>query len=125
MNIHNARKLKRPLCLTAIVVLFCVAACGEAYADEVSRTSDSSPATVTSQVSSNTVQVAEPLTLELTVTATTGSQVDFPSVGKSVGSFDVTNQTDRADVPSAGDSNQRVWTQIGRASCRERVCLAV
>jgi len=111
MNIYNVRKLRQPFWLTALVVVLCVSASREADADEVSRTTDSDSATVTSKVSSTTVQVAEPLTLELTVTAPTGSQVDFPSVGKSLGSFDVTNQTDRADVPSAIDSEKRVWTR--------------
>ncbi len=111
MKICNARKLWHPFCLTALIGLLSVAASRESDAEEVSRTSDSNQTTVTSNVSSTTVQVAEPLTLELTVTASTGSQVDFPSVGKSLGSFDVTTQTDRADVPSAGDSNQRVWTR--------------
>jgi len=107
MNFSIARRLRQ----TTFFVLLCAAASGEANADEVSRTSDSNPATVTSKVSSTTVQVAEPLTLELTVTASPGSQVDFPSVGNSLGNFDVTNQTDRADVPSRNDGNQRVWTR--------------
>ncbi|MEJ7590382.1 MAG: BatD family protein [Planctomycetaceae bacterium] len=111
MNIHNVLELKRLLCLSASVTLCCVAAAGEVNADEVRSTTDSIQATVTSNVSSSTMQVAEPLTLELTVTASVGSQVDFPSVGKSLGDFDVTDQTDRADVPSADNGNQRVWTR--------------
>ncbi len=111
MNFHDPRQLKRLFCVTALVTLYCVAAAGEVNADEVSRTADSNPTTVTSKVSSTTVQVAEPLTLELRVTAAAGSQVDFPSVGKSLGDFDVTDLTDRADVPSADNGNQRVWTR--------------
>ena len=111
MNIHNARELNRPFRLTALVVLLCAAASGEVHADVASPTSDSNPARVTSKASSTTVQVAEPLTLELTVTASVGSQVDFPSVGNSLGNFEVINQTDRADVPSAENGNQRVWTR--------------
>jgi len=72
---------------------------------------DSTVATVASKTSNTTVQVAEPFTLELIVTAPVGSKVDFPSIGKSLGNFDVTDQVDRADVPSANDVNQRIWTQ--------------
>lgn len=111
MNIFNVRKNSQLTGLSALVVLLCVAASCKADTDEVSPTSDSNQATVTSKVSNTTVQVAEPLTLELTVTASAGSQVDFPSVVKSLGDFDVTNQTDRADVPSASDGEMRVWTR--------------
>ena len=111
MNIFNARNFRQSFWPTALVMLLSVATSCESDADEVSRTSDPDSATVTSKISSTTVQVAEPLTLELTVIAPVGSYVDFPSVGKSLGSFDVTNQTDRADVPSAIDSEKRVWTR--------------
>ena len=111
MNSCIARRLRQLLWQTTFFVLLFAAASGNAEADEVSRPSDSNLATVTAEVSSTTVQVAEPLTLELTVTAPAGSRVDFPSVGNSLGNFDVTNQTDRADVPSANDGNQRVWTR--------------
>ena len=37
--------------------------------------------------------------------------MDFPAIGKSLGSFDVTDQVDRADVPSPNDVNQRIWTR--------------
>lgn len=72
---------------------------------------DSNVATVASKTSNTTVQVAEPFTLELTVTASTGSKVDFPSIGKSLGNFDVTDQVDRADVPSENETYQRIWTR--------------
>lgn len=111
MSIHKPREFRRWLCLTVLMALLFVAACGDVNADESSRTADSDLATVTSKVSGTTVQVAEPLTLELTVTALAGSRVDFPSIGKSLGNFDVTEQIDRADVPTTNDVNQRVWTR--------------
>lgn len=111
MKIHHAPGFRRRHCLTAALALLCVAVSGKVYADEASRTVDSDPATVTSNVSATTVRVAEPLTLDLTVTAAVGSKVDFPAIGKSLGNFDVTGQVDRADVPSAIDVNQRVWTR--------------
>lgn len=111
MNSHSCREFRRWLCLTALVALLCVTVCGDVTDVESSRTGDSDLATVISKVSGTTVQVAEPLTLELTVTALAGSQVVFPSIGKSLGNFDVTQQIDRADVPTAGDVNQRVWTR--------------
>ncbi len=72
---------------------------------------DSPAATVTSKTSATTVQVAEPFTLELTVTAPEGTKVDFPSIGESLGEFDVTDQLMQPDVPSANDLNERTWTQ--------------
>ena len=110
--VHKVWRMRvRTLCMAAMIALHCISATYEVHADEVSRTADSNPATVNVKVSSSTVQVAEPLTLELTVTASAGSRVDFPSVGKSLGSFDVTDQTGRSDVPSASDVNRRIWTQ--------------
>ena len=72
---------------------------------------DSNLATITASGSASTVQVAEPLTLELTVVAPVGSTVDFSSVGDSLGNFDVIDVVDRADVPAANDVNQRSWTR--------------
>ncbi len=111
MKIHHAPGFRRRHCLTAALALLCVAVAGKVYADEASRTVDSDPATVTSKVSATTVRVAESLTLDLTVTAAAGSKVDFPAISKSLGNFDVTEQVDRADVPSAIDVNRRVWTR--------------
>ena len=88
----------------AVFALLFIALTGVAKAD-------SGTAKVTSKTSSTTVQVAEPLTLEITVTAVAGSKVDFPSIGDSLGVFDVTDQLMRADVPSENDVHQRVWTE--------------
>ena len=92
-----------PKLLSVVAMLF-IALTGVAKADSIQ-------ATVTSKTSNTTVQVAEPFTLEITVDAPTGSKVDFPSIGASLGSFDVTDQVDRADVPSANETTQRTWTR--------------
>ncbi len=92
-----------PKLLSVVAMLF-IALTGVAKADSIQ-------ATVTSTTSNTTVQVAEPFSLELTVTAPAGSKVDFPSIGQSLGNFDVTDQVDRTDVPSANDVNQRIWIQ--------------
>lgn len=111
MKIPNAHKLPRLCSWAALTAILCLATSGEVNADEVRGIADTDLATVTSKVSRNAVQVAEPLTLELTVTAAVGSQVDFPSLGKTLGNFDVTDQIDRADVPTSNDRNQRIWTR--------------
>ncbi len=95
--------LPRPKNMVVVALLF-IALTGAADADLP-------VATVTTKTSHTTVQVAEPFTFELTVTAAEGSKVDFPSIGESLGEFDVTDQLMRADVPSANDVNQRTWTQ--------------
>ncbi|MCA9010344.1 MAG: DUF4381 domain-containing protein [Planctomycetaceae bacterium] len=72
---------------------------------------DSTVPTVQVNTSSTTVQVAEPFTFEINVTAPAGTTVYFPSIGELLGKFDVVDQQVRADVPSASDVNQRLWTQ--------------
>lgn len=94
-----------------LIALVCLALLGDLHADEVSGQNATHLATVTSKLPGSKVQVAEPFTLELTVTAPTGSKVDFPSIGESLGSFDVNNQFDQADVPSVNEMTQRTWTR--------------
>lgn len=67
--------------------------------------------TITSEVSTNAVQVAEPLTVEWTVVAPSGAKVTFPEIGSRLGNFDVIDTTDRFDIPQAGTSDQRSWTR--------------
>ena len=64
MKIPNAHKLPRLCSWAALTAIFCLATSGEVNADEVRGTADTDLATVTSKVSRNAVQVAEPLTLE-------------------------------------------------------------
>ena len=97
--------------LMIFIALACVMFSRTTGADEISGQKGTNPATVTSKVSSTTVRVAEPFTLEITVNAPTGSEVDFPAIGESMGRFDVTDQFDQADVPSVGEATQRTWTR--------------
>ena len=66
-------------------------------------------ATVTAKASSNSVQVAEPFTLEVIVTAEEGSKVTFPMIQEKLGEFDVHGQRDMFDVPSLDSNSQRIW----------------
>lgn len=115
MNPHMQRKLNHTrlhrIC-SQVVILLLLASCSSrrASADEGASESIENPATLTSSVSSTTVQVAEALTLELTVTASVGSQVHFPSIATSLGKFEVIDQVDRSDVPSADNASRRSWT---------------
>lgn len=65
-------------------------------------------AEVTSNASKDTVQVAEPFTLEVTVTASVGSKVTFPTIADKLGEFDVTDTQDIFDVPM---QDGRAWTR--------------
>ena len=97
--------------LIGSTLLLCVALTGGVKADDTVGKADSGLATLASKVSESTVRVAEPFTFEMTVTASVGSKVEFSAIGKSLGSFDVTDQVDRADVPSPHDARQRIWTR--------------
>lgn len=115
MNAHMERKLNyarwhRTCSQVLILMLLASFSSGRGDADEGTSRGIETPATLTSNVSSTTVQVAEALTLELIVTASVGSKVDFPSIGTSLGKFEVIDQVDRLDVPSADNPMQRTWT---------------
>jgi hypothetical protein len=63
------------------------------------------------KASTSSVQVAEPFSLELTVTAPAGSKVTFPSTGKNLDDFDVIDVQDLFDVPDAKIADARTWTR--------------
>ena len=69
----------------------------------------SNDAKVTANVSKTDVQVAEPLQLELAVTAPDGTRVAFPALGDQLGEFDVLDTQDIADIPSDATAGQRIW----------------
>ncbi len=69
------------------------------------------PATIVAKASTNSVQVAEPFTLEWTVTAPVGAKVAFPSIGKQLGEFDVVDTEDLFDIPDATAVDARTWTR--------------
>jgi len=67
--------------------------------------------TLSATVSKSSVQVAESLSLELTVTAPQGAQIALPPVGRALGEFDVIDYRDVEDLPAANDTTLRVWTR--------------
>lgn len=69
------------------------------------------PAGVVAKASTSSVQVAEPFSLELIVTAPAGSKVTFPSAGKNLDDFDVLATHDLFDVPDVEAVNARTWTR--------------
>ncbi|QDV85858.1 BatD family protein [Planctomycetes bacterium TBK1r] len=64
--------------------------------------------TVTATASTNSVQVAEPFTVDITVNAPAGAKVAFPAIADRLGEFDVRDSQDRFDVPTA---NGRTWAR--------------
>ncbi len=68
-------------------------------------------ARIVGRLSVDTTHVAEPLQLELTVTATAGCQVKFPPIGTKLGDFEVVDQIDHFDIPSSKNVDQRNWTR--------------
>jgi hypothetical protein len=113
MTAHTANSFHswtiRRLCVFAAIAGQIGAATNSACGEDVNDASVPDLPTVTTKVSSTTARVAEPLTLDLTVTAPTGSKVRFPAIGESFGDFDVIDQTDRPDVPADDQSNNRTW----------------
>lgn len=68
-------------------------------------------ASVVAESSALSVRVAEPFSLELTVTASAGSKVAFPSTAKNLDDFDVVDTHDLFDIPSATTAAERTWTR--------------
>lgn len=68
-------------------------------------------ANVTANVSKSEVHVAEPFTLEMKITAPTGSNVRLPAVGEQLGEFDVIDHRDIVDIPSDVSPGQRSWSR--------------
>ncbi len=76
----------------------------------ISQASAGQAASAIAKTSKSSVQVAEPFSLELTVTAPVGSKVTFPATGKSLDEFDVVDAHDLFDVPDAA-ADSRTWTR--------------
>ncbi len=68
-------------------------------------------ATIVASASAARVLVAEPFTLEWSVTAPTGAKVVFPTIAKQLGEFDVDESTDLFDIPDANLTDTRTWTR--------------
>jgi hypothetical protein len=93
-----------------IVFAVCLLSAVEIRADEASPAPPADIAKVDVRVSKSAVQVAEPLTFELQVTANPGTRVVFPAISKQLGDFDVIAHRDRFDIPT--DAGQRIWTRL-------------
>lgn len=65
----------------------------------------------TSDVDRSDIQIADPFHLMIEVTAPQGTQVNFPELPDSLGSFDVLDMTDRFDIPQRTDPGMRKWTR--------------
>ena len=63
---------------------------------------------VTAKTSTGSVQIAEPFTLDVTVTAPEGAKVTFPAISDKLGEFDIRGSHDAFDVPA---QDARTWTR--------------
>jgi len=86
-------------------------ATGRAQTEDVIAKSTSDLATVSASASASQVQVAEPLTVELRVTAPAGTKVSLPAIGSQLGQFDIVDQRDVLEIPSEDSPDERVWTR--------------
>ncbi len=75
-------------------------------AESIQKTSRDADVVMTVTASPSTVQVAEPLTVILKVTAPVGTKVSFPIVGEQLGEWDVIDHNDVLEIPS---QDGRVW----------------
>ena len=64
---------------------------------------------VTANAFKTEVQIAEPVQLELTVTAPSGTKVALPAIGDQLGEFNVLDTRDIVDIPSDAVAGQRIW----------------
>ena len=109
---HLIRHARDQIRAAAVLLTFlCFVHPGNAAAEELGRTTLSELAEVTVRVSSSAVQVAEPLTFEVTVTAPAGATVVLPTVTDQLGRFDVIDHHDVMDVPEAVGAGRRTWTR--------------
>ncbi|WP_153557600.1 hypothetical protein [Roseimaritima sediminicola] len=73
--------------------------------------SPAASAEVDLQVTDQPIQVAQPIWLELTVTAAAGAKINFPEPGEALGDFEVLQVRDIDDIPLAEDPQRRRWTR--------------
>ncbi len=89
-----------------LALCLCLASSTSCFAESIQKTSRDADVVLTVTASVSTVQVAEPLTLELKVTAPVGTKVSFPIVGEQLGEWDVLNHSDALEIPS---QEGRMW----------------
>ena len=73
--------------------------------------SPASDVAVSVDISTNSVQVAEPFTVETRVTAPAGTRVNFPEVPAAFGELEVLDSQDTFDIPDPHDLALRSWTR--------------
>ena len=60
--------------------------------------------------SATSIQIAEPIEINIIVTAPETSKVTLPGVGAQIGQWEVVGSSDRFDIPSS-ESDQRTWSR--------------
>lgn len=93
--------------IPALALFFAVG--GTLMVDAQSAISVDPSATVESSVDS--VRIAEPFVVTITVAAPTGAEVDFPPLGEKHGSFDILASKDIFDIP-VGQGQTRHWKRL-------------
>ncbi|MEZ6136272.1 MAG: DUF4381 family protein [Pirellulaceae bacterium] len=101
--------------------VWCAAVVAMLYSFSVVSVVDASEARVVTSISKESIQVAEPLTVQWTVTAPTGYKVVFPPITSVLGDFEVVDSVDKFEIPTA-DSNSktfslRTWTREVSVEC--------
>ena len=100
MSAHQHRILRQPRSRHRIAVGLLMAV--------VMFAGHGNAAEVTAKASTDSVQVAEPFTLEICVSAPDGAKVTFPTISDKLGEFDVRGSQDAFDVPV---QDARTWTR--------------
>ena len=95
-------------CLAVVAILFGTM---NAYAGELDAVQ------VDVKVSDASVQIAEPFTMKIMVTAPAGTKVSMPAIGDQLGEFDIVDLRDINDIPSASTSNERIWKRQMTLEC--------
>ena len=111
-NIRRSRLAAIALLATVCTALLSLPTSSQAQTDDAAANSTTDLATVTAIASTSQVQVAEPFTVELRVTAAVGTRILLPAIGPQLGSFDVVDQQDVLDIPSDNSPGERIWTRL-------------
>ncbi|QDT60109.1 hypothetical protein SV7mr_26260 [Stieleria bergensis] len=67
--------------------------------------------TFDARLSETSVQVAQPFSVSITVIAPKGARVRLPEISAKLGKFEVTEITDRLDLPIDGEATKRQWVR--------------
>ncbi len=69
------------------------------------------PASLSMSVDRESVQIAEPFSVEIVGVAHAGDLLFFPAVNEKFGEFDVVDHVDQFDVPDIANPEQRKWVR--------------